>query len=67
MNAIIMKLFASYLYDSPGKEGVLTIPVIEFGLKSAANKVDRSTGSFSLASLDRDGLIIIWVRSEHFS
>ncbi|CAF4040027.1 unnamed protein product, partial [Rotaria sordida] len=36
------------------------IRVLPLRTTNMANKVDRSTNSFSLASLDRDGLIIIW-------
>ncbi|UJR38115.1 hypothetical protein I4U23_030795 [Adineta vaga] len=36
------------------------IRVLPLRTTSMNNKSDQSTGSFSLASLDRDGLIIIW-------
>ncbi|CAF3439818.1 unnamed protein product [Rotaria sp. Silwood1] len=36
------------------------IRVLPLRTTNMTNKVDRSTNSFSLASLDRDGLIIIW-------
>ncbi|CAF4506430.1 unnamed protein product, partial [Rotaria sp. Silwood2] len=36
------------------------IRVLPLRTTNLTNKVDRSTNSFSLASLDRDGLIIIW-------